>query len=281
MHYVFISYAGSDYEIAKKIENGINHQLKSFYNSKLVEDRKEGDTTFTEKVIQYFKQCNVFIVLITDNSLSNQFVNQEWGYAKCLKEFGQIQILLHITQVYSNNKKIESKGFISTNMDFINLRYENNTPQIESMVSQLINFLQEKERYLRPIFTEKQNKLKRFLAEIDKNINLQIELSSKEQNFRKDLAMNSSLFRYDYALQIINIGHFFPNKFIEKTEGYIEILKELNIRKNMMVDWAICRGCFHEYSTQDFYRILNENIKEFELIKQITEQEYEVYTRSI
>lgn len=281
MHYVFISYDSSDYEIAKKIENGINHQLKSFYNSKLVEDRKEGDTTFTEKVIQYFKQCNVFIVLLTDNSLSNQFVNQEWGYAKCLKEFDQIQILLHITQFYSNNKRIESKGFISKNMDFIDLHYENNTPQIEGMVSQLINFLQEKERYLRPIFTEKQNKLKRFLTEIDKNINLQIELSSKKQDFREYLAINPSLFRYDYALQIINIGHLFPNKFIEKTEGYIEILKELNIRKNMMVDWAICRGFSHKDNTQDFYRILNKNIKEFELIKQITEQEYEVYTRSI
>jgi len=121
MHYVFISYAGDDYQVAKKIELDINKCLRSDYNAQLVEDRKEGDTTFTEKVIDYFKICNVFIVVLTNNSLKNQFVNQEWGYAKCLKEFGQIQILLHITQVNPNKLRVESKGFISTNMDFIDL----------------------------------------------------------------------------------------------------------------------------------------------------------------
>ena len=147
MHYVFISYAGPDYQIAKKIEVEINNQLHLSFNARLVEDRKEGDTTFTEKVIEYFKLYNIFIVLLTNNSLVNQFVNQEWGYSKCLKEYGQIQILLHITQVFQN-KRIESRGFISTNMDFIDLQCDDNCPKTDEMISQLLNFLIEKESSL-------------------------------------------------------------------------------------------------------------------------------------
>ncbi len=72
MNYVFVSYAGENKKIAVKLANEINTKLKGYFLSELVEDRKEGDTTFTDKVINYFKKCNVFIVIITRESLKNQ-----------------------------------------------------------------------------------------------------------------------------------------------------------------------------------------------------------------
>ncbi len=277
MHYVFISYARPDYQVAKKMEVEINNQLHSSFNARLIEDRKEGDTTFTEKVIEYFKRCNIFIVLLTKASLENQFMNQEWGYAKCLKEYGQIQILLHITQVFQN-KRIESRGFISENMDSIALQCDDDGPKTDEMISQLLKFLIEKESSLRPIFTEKQNKLKRYLNEINNNIDLQLELISKKQNFINELGMSPLKFRYDYALQIIGTGHNFSNEFIEKAVSYVDVVRELNIRKDMMIDWAISRGSLHESSTQDFYNMLRKNVKEFESIKNTVEEEYEIFT---
>ncbi len=277
MHCVFISYANPDYQIAKKIEVEINDRLHLSFDARLVEDRKEGDTTFTEKVIEYFKLCNIFIVLLTKDSLNNQFVNQEWGYAKCLKEYGQIQMLLHITQV-CQKKRIESSGFISTNMDSIPLQYDDNGHKIDKMISELLDFLREKESSLRPVLTEKQNKLGRYLNEINNNIDLQSELISKKQGFINDLAMNPLKFRYDYALQIIGIGHYFSNEFIEKAVSYVDVLNELNIRKDMVIDWAISRGRFHGPSTQDFYDMLKKNVKGFESIKKIIQEEYRIFT---
>lgn len=277
MNYIFISYAGDDYKIAKEIEKEINHKFKSILNAKLVEDRKEGDTTFTEKVIDYFKLCNVCIVILTNNSVTNQFVNQEWGYAKCLKEFGQIQVLLHITEIDQNMKRVECKGFISTNMDFIDLKYENEIPRTEEMISEIIELLNSKKDTLRPIYTEKQGKLKRCLDEIERNITLQSELISKENDFRGKLGINPSSFLYDYSLHIIDIGHFFSNDFIERIMSYINILIELNIRKQMMIDWAISRGCYHEGNTSNFYNMLKATVKEFQSIKKFIKKEYKIF----
>jgi hypothetical protein len=74
-NYVFLSYAGANHRIAKSLCDSINSLLSSSFYCELVEDREESDTTFTEKVISYFRKCNTFIVLITKASLDNQFVN--------------------------------------------------------------------------------------------------------------------------------------------------------------------------------------------------------------
>ncbi len=95
---IFLSYAGKDKEIAQYMAEEINRQIGANFYCHLVEATREGDTTFTDKIIKYFTTCNVFIVLLTRNSINNQFVNQEWGYAKALKEIGQIQIIQHITE---------------------------------------------------------------------------------------------------------------------------------------------------------------------------------------
>ena len=279
-NYVFISYAGKNHSIAKKLEEKINLQLSESFHAELVEDRKEGDTTFTENVIGYFKKCNIFIVLITTEALPNQFVNQEWGYAKCLKELGQIQLLFHVTQKNHDGIRINSKGFISKNMDFIDLEMDSqNKPNIDKMTNDVINFLKNKEQKLIPILPEVQQNLKRFSTEIKKNIDLKNELIGNEDLFRERLSMNPSRFQIDYALQILQIGSLFPIDFIKMIESYVEKIKELNVWKELARDWAICRGQYHKSNTSKFYELLRESDQIFDKIRQEVESQYEIYLK--
>lgn len=266
MNHIFISYAGDNYNIAKELEKSVNSQISSSFSAELVEERREGDTTFTEKVIKYFRKCNVFIVIITEEALKNQFVNQEWGYAKCLKEFGQIQVLLHILEKNKSGERIKSNGFISTNMDYI----EVNKEKCEVMIMEVINFLKIKEGELIPIIPETIQKLNRASIELDKNIELRKELIESEPSFRTSLSMNPKSFHYDYALQILQVGYLFPINFSEKIELYVDKIKEINIWKGLARDWAICRGNFHEDNTNKFYEILNGCEEIFNRIKQAT-----------
>ena len=283
VNYVFISYAGENHSIAKKLEEEINRQLSNSFHAVLVEG-KEGDTTYTENVIGYFKKCNIFIVLITTEALTNQFVNQEWGYAKCLREHGQIQVLYHVTQKNHDGKKIDSKGFISTNMYSIDLEMDSqNKPNIDKMVNEVINRLKNKEQELFPILPEVEQKLKRFSTEIKKNIDLKNELIGNENLFRKRLSMNPSRFQIDYALQILQIGSRFPIDFIGMIESYVEKIKELNIWKELARDWAICRGRYHDSNTGKFYELLRKSDQTFDEMRQKVgevETQYEKYNKN-
>lgn len=274
MHYIFISYAGENHLIAKKFEEAINTQLSKDFCAELVEDRKEGDTTFTEKIIKYFKKCNIFIVLLTKEALQNQFVNQEWGYAKCLKEFGQIQILLHIIEKNLFGKRIKSAGFISTNMDFIDINKKiNGKYKYKETIREIISFLESKEDDLIPIFPESLEKLNRFLKEIDKNIALKTELIENENSYRTKLYMNPINFHFDYALQILQVGHLFPKIIAEMIELYINKIKEINVWKGIAIDWAISRGEHHELNTNKFYKILTKSNEIFNDMRQLTKDQ--------
>ncbi len=273
MNYVFVSYAGENKKIAVKLANEINTKLKGYFLSELVEDRKEGDTTFTDKVINYFKKCNVFIVIITRESLKNQFVNQEWGYAKCLKELGQIQILLHI-----KGRRIKPKGFISTNMDFFNLEYNKaGKPEVASMTSKVIDFLNGKKDDLIPIFTEKQQKLKRTLNEINHNIELLDDFINSENEFRSSLSINHLKFGHEYAYQLLQVGYLFKMDLLVKIEEYIKSLEDLNIQKDFMILWAISQARYHQGNIDKFYKTLRDYKPILLEVLQLIEEEYRVF----
>jgi TIR domain len=196
-NYVFLSYAGPNHKIAKALGDNINNLLSSSFHCELVEDREESDTTFTEKVISYVRKCNTFIVLVTKDSLQNQFVNHEWGYAKCLKEFGQIQLLIHVTEISEDNIRIKSNGFFANNMDFIDLkllatgRYLSN-----EMILNVVKFLKDKSDNLLPVYTEKAEKLFRFCKEILWNIKLAERIASQEKSLREYLGFDVLPFIY-------------------------------------------------------------------------------------
>lgn len=269
MNGIFLSYAGEDREIAQYIAGEIKSKLEVNFFCHLVEARREGDTTFTDKIIKYFKLCNVFLVLLTRHSIKNQFVNQEWGYAKALKEMGQIQIIQHITEKCAENanrsekdydeyNRIISKGFISQNMEFIDLELIDNSYNIEDCTSSIISFLMEKQSILRPIFTERQQKLKRFINENSNNCSIALDLVASKDELARKGSLNPDQFSYDYALQIIQIGHLFPIDFIDSLETYIIECKRLNAWKDLQMQWIVSRAGLNEGNVKFYFYLLDE-----------------------
>jgi hypothetical protein len=266
---IFLSYAGEDGEIAQYMADEINRQIGDNFYCHLVEATREGDTTFTDKIIGYFRTCNIFLVLLTKYSIKNQFVNQEWGYAKALKEIGQIQIIQHITEKcventnrlgkdYDRNNRIISMGFISQNMEFIDLELKDNSYNTKDCTSSIISFLMEKQNILRPIATERQQKLKRFINENSSNCSIALDLSVSKDELKSKGSLNPDQFSYDYALQIIQVGHLFPIDFIDFLETYIIKCKRLNAWKDLQMQWILSKDGLHEGNVKFYFYLLDE-----------------------
>ena len=267
MNGIFLSYAGEE---LKYMVDEINSKLGANFFSHLVESRREGDTTFTDKIIKYFKLCNVFLVLLTRNSIKNQFVNQEWGYAKALKEIGQIQIIQHITEKCTKNanhslgidydeyNRITSNGFISQNMEFIDLELNDNSYNIKDCTYSIISFLMEKQTILRPIATERQQKLKRFINENSNNCSIALDLVASKNELEHKGSLNPDQFSYDYALQIIQVGHLFPIDFIDSLETYIIECKRLNASKDLQMQWILSRAGLNGANVKFYFYLLDE-----------------------
>lgn len=266
---IFLSYAGKDREIAQYMADEINRQIGDNFYCYLVEASRQGDTTFTDKIINYFRTCNVFLVLLTKYSIKNQFVNQEWGYAKALKEIGQIQIIQHIIEKgaentnhlgksYDNNGRIISKGFISQNMEFIDLELKENHYNTKDCTSSVISFLKEKQNTLRPIATERQQKLKRFINENKDNNLIALDLVASKDELKLKGSLNPDQFSYDYALQIIQVGHLFPIDFIDSVEDYIVKCKRLNAWKELQMQWILSKGKLHQGNVDHYFELLDD-----------------------
>lgn len=273
---IFISYAGEDKAMAKYISDEVNKQIGYSFFCQLVEDRKEGDTTFTENIVKYFRDCNIFIVLLTRNSIINQFVNQEWGYAKALKELGQIQLIQHIVErnlnvivkdvdkskenfiSYGGDGRLISEGFIATNMMLIDLEIKDDIYNIEECTSEIISLLKERESTLIPIATERQQKLMRFINENDHNIEIVTNLINSKDDFRLKGNLAPDQISYDYALQIISIGHSFNNEFINFLEDYIMRCKKMNAWKDLQMQWIISRKGLHEGNVKRYFLLLDD-----------------------
>ncbi len=275
---IFISYAGDNREIAQYISDEINKQIEENFYCQLVENRKEGDTTFTEKIIDYFKNCNVFIVILTKKSIQNQFVNQEWGYAKALKELGQIQLIQHIIEKHANldiaekeihkskeyridydkEGRIISRGFIANNMEFIDLVIDGGSYKYKECALEVISFLKGKQSALRPITTERQQKLRRFINENDRNITIIDNLVKSIKDLRERGSLDPDQLSYDYALQIINIAHLFNHDFISSLEDYVIKCKRLNAWKDLQIQWIVCKSGLHKGNVEKYTSLLHE-----------------------
>ncbi|MEM0050598.1 MAG: toll/interleukin-1 receptor domain-containing protein [Candidatus Bathyarchaeia archaeon] len=76
---IFISYASEDMGLVKSVAS-------SLWNIGLdpikAEDTRAHDKSSIEKIKESIRDSNVFVVIFTNNSISNQWVNQELGYAE-------------------------------------------------------------------------------------------------------------------------------------------------------------------------------------------------------
>ena len=108
---VFISYS----EIDRRKKDILVKEIDKWMNLKhiVIADKRQTNLYLSEKVIRGFSLAHYVIVILTKNSIQNQWVNQEIGYAKSLEKLKKIKIY----EIVEENIIPDLKGFIHNQKD--------------------------------------------------------------------------------------------------------------------------------------------------------------------
>lgn len=94
---LFISYCSEDLPFVDRLVSAIQQRLPDV-EPLVVAYQKEPGAEFQDKVCSLMDKCKLFLTLLTRNSMHNQWVNQEIGYAQALHRRGIIQTIIPVVQ---------------------------------------------------------------------------------------------------------------------------------------------------------------------------------------
>jgi hypothetical protein len=106
-HLVFISHSYKDLKLAQAIKMYID-SLENF-QAELIMEQKDPMKLLTQKVENGLERCTFIIPILTENSINNQWVNQEIGFARALKK--------HFIPIIQRTILSDLKGFINQSFD--------------------------------------------------------------------------------------------------------------------------------------------------------------------
>jgi hypothetical protein len=136
---IFISYCTEDKSIMESLRDSINQHNK--IEAVVIPYVDAGIISNQEKVIEGINCSEHFISIITENSMKNQWVNQELGYAMCrFKNRNSLEII----PIVDFRIKSELKGFITQNTN-IQYKYENEA-ELRDAISNVARVLSEKHK---------------------------------------------------------------------------------------------------------------------------------------
>lgn len=108
MKKLFISYSDLDRNKMIALRKAIDKKSPEI-TAVVIADQKKPLETLSEKVIDGISKCDILIPILTANSIKNQWVNQEIGYAKAKDK--------KIIPIISNSVFKKLKGFINPQVD--------------------------------------------------------------------------------------------------------------------------------------------------------------------
>lgn len=133
---IFISYCIQDNDKMEYIKNLINQSEN--LESVVVLQQKSNLSYTSDKITESLNKSTVFLPILTSNSITNQWVNQEIGFV-----FGGNRFNIdNIKPIVEKGLKNILKGFISSSND-LNYRFENDE-DFEIQATLLVNDLIEK-----------------------------------------------------------------------------------------------------------------------------------------
>lgn len=133
---IFISYCIQDNDKMEYIKNLINQSEN--LESVVVLQQKSNLSYTSDKITESLNKSTVFLPILTSNSITNQWVNQEIGFV-----FGSNRFNIdNIKPIVEKGLKNILKGFISLSND-LNYRFENDE-DFEIQATLLVNDLIEK-----------------------------------------------------------------------------------------------------------------------------------------
>ncbi len=126
---VFVSYANEDYHLVDKLTSII--QSRSDLAPQIIANKREALKPLAEKVSQGIIMSDIVIPILTKNSISAQWINQEIGYSKALNK--RILPLVDISLLKS------LKGFVHKEIDLPYLFKNETIEDFESVAQTLVN----------------------------------------------------------------------------------------------------------------------------------------------
>jgi hypothetical protein len=129
---IFISYSHEDIELMEYLKNKINSKPK--LNAIVVPEIKDNLAYNSDKIIKAFKDSKIYLPILTSNSITNQWVNQEIGYA-----FSHYREVKNIMPIVEKEISSQLKGFITKNND-LNYRFSTGK-SFESVADELVEDL--------------------------------------------------------------------------------------------------------------------------------------------
>lgn len=130
---VFISFTNSDRE-------KMNYLFEAFSSSDRFEPHivernvAEGAKNLSELVSNGIRRCNIFIPIISENSISTQWVNQEIGFAQACNS-------VEILPIVETEFKDILKGFVHNKLQLTYRYSQSRAPSFEDVVEALVNDL--------------------------------------------------------------------------------------------------------------------------------------------
>ncbi len=113
---IFISHSSLDQELIRKIKN----TLEPYGITPLIAEHNiDLENSITEKIENMIKQCDVALILLTENGFNSQFVQQEIGYIKSLnKSYLQLVQLGYENKIKGFNYGKDYVPFDTTNQEY-------------------------------------------------------------------------------------------------------------------------------------------------------------------
>ncbi len=140
MKKIFISFSEKDRTKVSILEDRLKRS--NYLKYVIVADKYYSSILISEKISDALESCHYFLPIITENSINTQWVNQEIGYAKCLKE------KLSIFPIVQADVINQLNGFIHKEMSsFFSFKKFDNNPKKEkesfkTCVNKLVHFLE-------------------------------------------------------------------------------------------------------------------------------------------
>lgn len=128
---MFISYATEDGKFVRELNDALRRELPEI-EPIIVEYIKDAGEEFQKQVSNHLDECTWFLALLTENSIGNQWVNQEIGYANALKRRDLIKRFIPVVE-----KGLEIKGFIHHDMESVRIMRKNLGGNIASVIEYL------------------------------------------------------------------------------------------------------------------------------------------------
>ncbi len=190
MSKIFVSYSHLDDRKKQLLEELL--RLNNF-EPIIVTSRDRPSNLLSDKVKEALNEADFLIPILTKNSVFNQWVNQEIGYAKRLLDEKQIEIY----PIVEKGIMVELKQFINNQQDLPYHFNENISKGVENKAfkkqcQRLIEFLNKKHKKPKPKALKQIPKAKK----TNRNINLETfftHLSLRQLNSDNKIELNSSI----------------------------------------------------------------------------------------